>query len=137
MEDFIKNFIKHSQENWQGTVIGIVLVLVIFAFTSQSTSKPNKVIGKKKRVQGAIDISDYANFVLTADEVSKHNKEGDAWLIVEDRVFDVTSYLEYHPGGDSMVKWFGKNATKAFKGDQHPSSAADVIEEYYIGKLVQ
>ena len=39
------------------------------------------------------------NFVLyTKEEVLKHNKNGDAWLIIDDKVYDVSDWTD-HPGG--------------------------------------
>lgn len=40
---------------------------------------------------------------FTRDEVEKHNKEGDAWIVVNDKVYDATSVLEWHPGGAHAI----------------------------------
>ncbi|KAH6899921.1 cytochrome b5-like heme/steroid binding domain-containing protein [Thelonectria olida] len=52
----------------------------------------------------------------TTAEVGKHKSEADGfWLIVETDVYDVTKFLEEHPGGAKILKRFsGKDATKAF-----------------------
>eukprot|EP00959_Pyramimonas_sp_CCMP1952_P090083 1885972-Pyramimonas_sp.AAC.2 len=49
------------------------------------------------------------------DEVAQHNKDGDCWIIIDNRVFDVTKFARFHPGG----KWVlftvaGKDATEEF-----------------------
>lgn len=36
---------------------------------------------------------------VTMQEVSQHKEASDAWLVVENIVYNVTPYLEYHPGG--------------------------------------
>ncbi|KAJ4265579.1 hypothetical protein ACHAPJ_007905 [Fusarium lateritium] len=52
----------------------------------------------------------------TTAEVGKHKDEASGfWLIVENDVYDVSKFLEEHPGGAKILKrWSGKNATKAF-----------------------
>ena len=51
----------------------------------------------------------------TIDEVKKHNKESDAWMVIDNKVYDVTKYMDKHPGGkEAILKYAGKDATKAF-----------------------
>jgi Cytochrome b5-like Heme/Steroid binding domain len=39
----------------------------------------------------------------TSFEVKKHRQKGDAWTVVRGMVFNITPYLEYHPGGIEMI----------------------------------
>jgi nitrate reductase (NAD(P)H) len=36
---------------------------------------------------------------FTLEEIQKHDKMDDAWLIINNKVYDVTSVLDWHPGG--------------------------------------
>ncbi len=36
---------------------------------------------------------------FTKEEVAKHNKAEDCWIIVHNKVYDVTKFLSEHPGG--------------------------------------
>ena len=69
------------------------------------------------------------------EEVALHNKETDAWIIIENKVYDVTGYVEIHPGGDTILNNVGRDSTVGFNGDQHPATALDVLQNYYIGDL--
>ncbi len=74
--------------------------------------------------------------VLTANEVSKHNKIDDCWLIINDKVYDVTRYLGVHPGGPStIIPYCGKDATAAFADLPHSQSAVNLLQSFYIGNL--
>lgn len=40
---------------------------------------------------------------FTRQEIEKHNTEQDCWLVVDNKVYDVTSVLAWHPGGKAAV----------------------------------
>ncbi|KII89884.1 hypothetical protein PLICRDRAFT_159111 [Plicaturopsis crispa FD-325 SS-3] len=52
---------------------------------------------------------------FSRDEVAKHNKDGDLWVIVDTKVFDLTRFKNLHPGGSFvLVDIAGQDATEAF-----------------------
>eukprot|EP00522_Entomoneis_paludosa_P011116 CAMPEP_0172439854 /NCGR_PEP_ID=MMETSP1065-20121228/705_1 /TAXON_ID=265537 /ORGANISM="Amphiprora paludosa, Strain CCMP125" /LENGTH=902 /DNA_ID=CAMNT_0013188603 /DNA_START=130 /DNA_END=2838 /DNA_ORIENTATION=- len=73
--------------------------------------------------------------MFTLQEVEKHNTEEDCWIIVKNRVYDCTDYLELHPGGvDSITINAGADATDDFVAI-HSMKATKMLERYYIGDL--
>ncbi|GLU09937.1 hypothetical protein SLE2022_267720 [Rubroshorea leprosula] len=68
-------------------------------------------------------------------EVALHNKRTDCWIIIEDKVYDVTSYVEEHPGGDAILAHAGDDSTEGFYGPQHATRVFDMIDDFYIGDL--
>merc|ERR1719247_2867881 len=64
---------------------------------------------------------------FTLDEVSSHNNKSDCWVVLHDRVLDVTDFLKDHPGGElAIITFAGKDATAEFDMIHPP----DVIEKY-------
>lgn len=52
---------------------------------------------------------------LTRDEVSQHNNDKDLWVVLYNKVYDLTTFADDHPGGASIIhKYAGKDGTKAF-----------------------
>ncbi|XP_021741411.1 cytochrome B5-like protein isoform X1 [Chenopodium quinoa] len=73
----------------------------------------------------------------TKAEVSLHDKRTDCWVIIKDKVYDVTSYVEEHPGGDAILTHAGDDSTEGFYGPQHGTRVFDIIEDFCIGELEQ
>jgi hypothetical protein len=81
-----------------------------------------------------------ANVVLSAAEVAKHNSSSDCWLIIENKVYDVSEYLGTHPGGrDIIIQYCGTEATHAFEtkgfGANHSKTAWSHLDSIYLGDL--
>mmetsp|Transcript_38338 Transcript_38338/g.90110 ORF Transcript_38338/g.90110 Transcript_38338/m.90110 type:complete len:396 (-) Transcript_38338:10-1197(-) len=50
------------------------------------------------------------------DEVKKHTTKDDLWLLIDRKVYDVTPFLDLHPGGGQLiVSAAGKDATSIFE----------------------
>ena len=79
----------------------------------------------------------------TIDEVAKHKTSSDCWIIIDNSVYDVSSFLRVHPGGASaIIPYCGKEATKAFEtqdkgsGGGHSTRASAMLSDYLIGSIV-
>ncbi|KAJ8534577.1 hypothetical protein K7X08_016305 [Anisodus acutangulus] len=74
--------------------------------------------------------------VYTLAEVSQHNNAKDCWLVISGKVYDVTKFLDDHPGGDEvLLSATGNDATDDFEDVGHSSSARAMLDEYYVGDI--
>src|SRR5579859_7051216 len=75
---------------------------------------------------------------FTLEELSKHNKQTDAWLVLNNKIYDVTSVLTWHPGGKTAImNYSGKasvDATLQYNGI-HDSYANGKRDDCYLGVL--
>ncbi|KAL5226291.1 hypothetical protein ABZP36_014556 [Zizania latifolia] len=74
--------------------------------------------------------------VFSLEEVAKHNSKDDCWLIIGGKVYNVTKFLEDHPGGDDvLLSSTGKDATDDFEDVGHSTTARAMMDEYYVGDI--
>ncbi len=49
-------------------------------------------------------------------EIGDHNSAEDCWVVIKKQVYDITTFLDEHPGGkDIILEYAGKDATEAFE----------------------
>ncbi|KAJ4262944.1 hypothetical protein NW762_006557 [Fusarium torreyae] len=72
---------------------------------------------------------------FTAKEVAAHNTRDDCWMTIKGQVYDVTKYMQDHPGGaDVLIETAGKDATIEFDNAGHSEDAFEIMEEYRVGE---
>ncbi|XP_050385589.1 cytochrome b5 [Argentina anserina] len=70
------------------------------------------------------------------DEVAQHKYKKDCWIIISGKVYDVTPFLEEHPGGDEVLLLAAdRDATDDFNDVGHSDSAKEMMEKYYVGEV--
>ena len=70
------------------------------------------------------------------EEVSSHKCRDNCWLLISGKVYDVTPFMEEHPGGDEvLLAATGKDATDDFEDVGHSDDARSLMEKYYIGEV--
>jgi cytochrome-b5 reductase len=73
---------------------------------------------------------------VTMDEVAKHKSVDDAWTVIRGRVYNLTAYLKFHPGGvDELMKAAGRDGTKLFDHKHAWLNAESLLAGCFIGPL--
>jgi cytochrome b involved in lipid metabolism len=53
---------------------------------------------------------------ISPEELAQHATAKDCWLLIDGTVYDVTKYLDNHPGGSAvMVEHAGQDCTSNFE----------------------
>ncbi|ALC48477.1 CG3566 [Drosophila busckii] len=68
--------------------------------------------------------------------VQQHNKANDLWMVIDNKVYDVTKFRDEHPGGaDALIDVAGRDATKDFNDVGHSAEAREMLKKYFVGNL--
>lgn len=82
---------------------------------------------------GAPDAKDR---VITLEEVAFHDTPRDCWVVIYDRVYDISTFLDEHPGGsDVMLEYAGQDASTAFRSSGHSRHTAKTLDRFLVGEL--
>ena len=60
----------------------------------------------------ATDATDAETEQFTRADVARHNKDGDLWIVIDNAVYDISTFLKRHPGGSAPLRYAGLDATK-------------------------
>ncbi|KAG5510115.1 hypothetical protein JKF63_07011 [Porcisia hertigi] len=67
-------------------------------------------------------------------EITKHTSDDDCWVVMYDKVLDVTKFLNEHPGGfDPIRDMAGTDITNSFESIGHSSTALVKSKTFIIG----
>jgi cytochrome P450/NADPH-cytochrome P450 reductase len=70
------------------------------------------------------------------DEIRRHDRPGDYWIVFGGFVYDVSEWIDEHPGGaEPFLASLGRDATAAHAAAQHSQDALALAERYRIGRL--
>ncbi len=129
-----------------GLFITLLAPLLLFLVSRSNGDEPT-VKPKEEAVLPTIVVQNQErpsqNNGYTLQSVSSHDSETDCWLLIDEKVYDVTSYLGKHPAGaKAILPYCGGDATTAFNtrggsDEGHSSKAIDLLANYYVGNLVR
>ncbi|XP_068437488.1 cytochrome b5 [Clinocottus analis] len=69
-------------------------------------------------------------------EIEEQNTFKSTWIIINNKVCDVTKFLEEHPGGEEVLReQAGGDATESFEDVGHSTDAREMMQGMVIGEL--
>jgi cytochrome b involved in lipid metabolism len=100
---------------------------------------PKKETTVSKTVPPAPTTSTAPKTSFTLSEVAKHSTQTDCWTTINGSIYDVTSWINQHPGGaGAIISLCGIDGSSAFNG-QHGGQARPATElaSFKIGTLTK
>jgi cytochrome b involved in lipid metabolism len=77
--------------------------------------------------------------IFTAEDVAEHDSFKSCWVTRNGKVYDVTSFLSDHPGGDDLIiKYAGQDIGEVMEDPrehEHSDSAYDMLDEFLVGRV--
>jgi len=73
---------------------------------------------------------------FTYSEVSKHSTKKDLYVVIHDKVYNASTFVDEHPGGEEvLLDVGGQDATEAFEDVGHSDEAREILEGLKVGTL--
>ncbi len=128
------------------TILVIVLISSFFIFRNNTenneVNEENSVPNPTSSVAPTEEASTPSGKTIsvktyTYTEIAKHNNRNDCWLVIDNNVYNVTGFIDNHPGGKDILKGCGKDATGMFAREKEhkENSANSLLPPYLIGTL--
>lgn len=75
----------------------------------------------------------------TANELAVHNSRGDCWVAIDNKVYNITAFIDLHPGGEKILQGCGKDSTQLFNSisDHAKDSVQAIKNKFFIGELAR
>ncbi|KAF4554326.1 Cytochrome b5-like protein 1 [Elsinoe fawcettii] len=73
---------------------------------------------------------------LSYSDVAEHNTKKDLYVVVHDKVYNASSFVDEHPGGEEvLLDVGGQDATEAFEDVGHSDEAREILNGMLVGDL--
>ncbi|THG97619.1 hypothetical protein EW026_g4414 [Hermanssonia centrifuga] len=77
-----------------------------------------------------------ASKIVTFDELKANSTKDSLYILLHEKVYNVTKFLDEHPGGDEVIlAEAGKDATEAFEDVGHSDEARALLPDMLVGEF--
>ncbi len=117
-------------------IVFIFFTIFLIGCTTKQASQPVETNSLNNINNEDMTIN---NKNYTMSEVALHNTANDCWSVVRGQVYDLTSWIGKHPGGEKAITQLcGVDGTDKFVGKHGGSNLQEnTLESFKIGDLVK
>ena len=125
-------------------VIWILIIIILLAVgyfyffgnKKDTQNMSNNSVPSQVTASNTEDTASGTKPLITLAEIATHNTKADCWTTIEGKVYNMTSFIPSHPGGDKILVVCGKDGTQAFM-NQHNNGQMqlNILSQLYIGDL--
>jgi Tfp pilus tip-associated adhesin PilY1 len=127
-------------------IVGVLVIVggvVLFGGSEEPVE-----VNEQTSQQEEDGITEIETVSFTTEEVAAHSTEDDCWTIIGGSVYDITTYIPRHPGGDEILRACGADGTVLFQtrtteegetvgsGTPHSNSAFSQLGPLFVGDFV-
>jgi len=118
------------------SLLVIPVLFILTGCTSQTAEQNNQVVDNTANEPSQTTM-------YTMDEIAQHNSKDSCWLLINDKIYDVTNMINGHAGGDAILEGCGIDSTELYltrpmgSGTPHSPQAQSYLPKFYIGDLKQ
>lgn len=126
-------------------IVVIAVILGAIFFFGNTSDAPNTSTQPDNTRDSSSPQTTTEQSRFNAEEVARHNAKDDCWTIINDSVYNITSYIPRHEGGDEILRACGTDGTKLFttrttdngesigSGTPHSRDAQAALDRLKIG----
>ena len=135
MSRIIKPLVTISLFIFVAAITGLLAVYVMGGWNTKGTESIRE--GTKEPQTSVQSTTTSTGTVgITRADLATHNQGNDCWLLIKGEVYDVSSFINQHPGGQGIIiNNCGQEVTGIF-ASIHSNRAWNLLTKYEVGSLV-
>ncbi|PWN42963.1 cytochrome b5 [Ceraceosorus guamensis] len=81
-------------------------------------------------------MSENQGKIITKAQLAEHASHKNLWIVISGQVYDVSKFMDEHPGGDEVLLCEAeKDATEAFEDVGHSDDARALLPPMLVGEI--
>lgn len=133
----------------KNTIILITITLLLLALIGAGVWTLANRSNNQKPKATQDTTANQQNKTFTMAEIATHNSKTDCWTVISGQVYELTDFVNRHPGGNEVVRACGIDATTLFtsrttedgqpigSGTPHSQVAQEQLDHLKLGTLAK